>query len=213
MSAPVTDKTERRPNLPAAVRRLREAISRLLDPAGYYRSNTYIEVPGLYVQLTANLAGLQQSKGRSHFGSAPTLWVDAVEQKQNIDFMVTIWPTGAPADANTIARLRALAAKTWTVEDVKVVRRLAGIVAAWADDITILLEPEHIKHLAADCPACGAATVQKRDSAGEYVRSPALQIITEQGCTCQNCETYWAPNQYIELCKELGIPLPDGVLE
>lgn len=211
MSAPLKA-PDRRPNLPAATRALRDAIARLIDPTGYYRNNTYIEIPGLYTQLVNNLAGLQQSKGAGVFGSAPSLWVDAAEQKQNIDFMLTIWPTGSTA-TGTVNQLRALATKAWSVEDAKTVRRLTGIINAWADDITLLLEPEHIKYIDADCPACGAATIQKRDSAGEYVRAPALQVITEQGCTCQNCETYWAPNKYIDLCKELGLDLPTGVLE
>lgn len=212
MTAALRTTSRRSRLLPAAVADLRAAISRLIDPTTSYVNSTYIEIPGLYLQLVDNLAGMQGSGNRGIARSLPSFWVDAAEQKTNIDFMVTIWPTGTAA-IGTVAQLRALATKTWTVDDVKTVRRLAGIINAWADDIAALLQPEHVKHITASCPACGADTIQKRDSAGDLVRSPALQVITEQGCTCQVCNHHWAPDKYIDLCRELGFPLPAGVLE
>lgn len=217
MTAPMP-KSERRPNLPGAVRSLRAAVGRLIEPSSSYVNNTYIEIPGLYVQLIDNLAGLQGSGNHGIARSMPAFWCDAAEQKNNIDLMVAVWSKRA---GNTIGLLRTLATTNWTPEDTKKVRRLAGIINAWADDITTLLEHEHIKCIYsrdddttyAACPACGAETVQKRDSAGELVRSPALQVITEHGATCQNCEHHWAPGEYIDLCRDLGFPLPAGVLE
>ncbi|AQT81978.1 hypothetical protein B1R94_26045 [Mycolicibacterium litorale] len=206
-------KPARKPNLPAALYRLRTAIDRLVKPTMAYENNTYIEAPGLYVQLKTAVVFGQQSNAGGGGGSKsrPPFWVDAAEQLNNIDLMVNVWPTGSAG--STVQQLRALAAKTWTVEDTDKVRKLAGIINAWADDINTLLNHDHIKHITAPCPACGAETVQKRDSAGELIRSPALQVITEQGCTCQQCGYYWAPDKYIELAKELGIGLPEGVLE
>jgi hypothetical protein len=62
-------------------------------------------------------------------------------------------------------------------------------------------------------PACGATTVYRKDSTGELVRQPALQIVAEHGCTCQACRYTWAPSHYLLLCKVLGFELPAGVLE
>lgn len=208
---PALPRVERKPNLPGAIRQLRAAIGRLIEPTIAYANNTYIEAPGLYVQLVDTVAGQQGSGNRGIARSLPPVWVDAADQINNIDLMVNVWPTGAAG--NTVTQLRALAAKTWTVEQTRQVRRLAGIVNAWADDIDALLNREHVKYITAACPACNTETVQHRDSAGELVRAPALQVVTEQGCTCQHCGHYWAPNKYIDLCRDLGFPLPAGVLE
>lgn len=215
----------RRPNLRAAIERLRAAVGRLVNPADNYLNNTYIRVPGLYLQLfDAVHLDPQSNAGQGGGGkSRPPMWTDAADQLNNIDMMVGIWPTGSAG--NTIAQLKALAAKTWTVEQTNQVKRLAGIINAWADDITTLLNHDHVKYIyaldsdgnkqrvPASCPNCGVSTVQKRDSGGEVVRSPALQVITEQGATCQECSEFWPPERYVDLCKQLGFPLPAGVLE
>jgi hypothetical protein len=54
--------------------------------------------------------------------------------------------------------------------------------------------------------------VYRRDSAGELVRQPALQIVAEQGCTCQACRHCCTPDLYLHLCRVLGFDLPDGVI-
>jgi len=68
-------------------------------------------------------------------------------------------------------------------------------------------------YVTAPRPACGATTVFCRDSAGELVRQPALQIVAEHGCTCQACNYCWAPAHYLYLARVLGYELPPGVLE
>jgi hypothetical protein len=54
-----------------------------------------------------------------------------------------------------------------------------------------LLSPASVKRVAAPSPACGATHVYRENSAGEHVREPALQIITELGCTCLACRYTW----------------------
>jgi hypothetical protein len=63
------------------------------------------------------------------------------------------------------------------------------------------------------CLACGAITVYRRDSAGELVRQPALQIVAEAGCSSIDRRYTWAPSHYLHLCRVLGLELPAGVLE
>ncbi len=211
MTQPASKPRTQKPWLLAAIRDLRAAIDRLIEPTDSYVNNTYIQIPGLYDQLVCSLAGQQGSRNGSHARSLPPVWVDAIEQCQNIDLMIDIWTrTG-----NTWSGLRSLARQAWTPSQIREIRRKTGIINAWADDIDKLLNQDHVKHLTAACPACGAETVQKRDSAGELVRTPALQISEHTGCTCQNedCGHYWAPSKFIDLCQELGMDLPAGVLE
>lgn len=200
-----------KPHLPSAIHQLRAAVARLTEPTQAYINSRYIEIPGLYQQLTAAVHGQQSNAGNGGGSrSRPPFWTDAVDQLHNIDLMVNVWPTDSAG--NTLTQLRALANKTWTVEDTKQVRRLAGIINAWANDIETLLAGTHSKHISAPCPACAAETIQHYDSGGELVRAPALQI-TKYGCTCQNCKHTWSPDQYLLLAEVLGCERPAGVLE
>jgi hypothetical protein len=54
--------------------------------------------------------------------------------------------------------------------------------------------------------------VYHRDSAGELVRQPALQIGV-WGCECMACRAFWAPDRFVFLARVLGYELPEGVLE
>ena len=198
--------------LTAAIQDLQAAVHRLVEPTDSYINNTFIRIPGLYAQLQTALAGQQGNRNGGVARSLPTVWVDALEQLDTIDFMLDIWTR---TRGDTATQLRSLATRHWTGNDVRKIRRFADIINAWADDLTKILNHDHVRYLSAPCPACGAATVQKQDSAGEYIRSPALQISVEAGCTCQNeeCGYYWAPERFIDLCKAIGMPLPAGVLE
>lgn len=208
----MTMTTERKPSLPYAIRLLRDAVDRLTKPHTAYINNHYIEAPSLYRQLQTAVEGQQSQTGTgSGAKSKLPFWVDAVDQLHNIDLMVNIWPTGIPGP--TERQLRALAAKTWTVDDSRRVRRLASIVDAWCDDIERLLSDEHGKHLSTPCPACGAESVLHRDSAGDMVRTPALTFDPGySGCTCRNCDTYWAPDRFLLLAEVLGLEPPEGVV-
>lgn len=206
--------------LTAAIQDLQAAVHRMAEPTDSYINNTFIRIPGLYDQMRTALAGQQGNRNRGVARSLPTVWLDAVEQLDNIDFMLDVW-TRTTIDiwtrpgGDTVTQLRALADHHWTRGDVDKIRTFTNIINAWADDFTKMLNHDHDRYLTAPCPVCRAATVQKQDSAGEYIRIPALQINVETGCTCQNeeCGYYWAPNRFIDLCKELGMPLPAGVLE
>lgn len=170
-------------NLPAAIRDLRSAIDRLIEPTPGYLNNAYIEAPGLYTALRDAISSHITSGGRGLPKSFPPVWDEAFEQLANIDLMVGVWANGA----STTNRLRALAEHPWNVEQTRDVRSMADIINAWADDIETLLN-DSVKRIGASCPNCGAQFAQRRDSAGELVRTPALQLTADQGCTCLNCD-------------------------
>jgi hypothetical protein len=79
--------------------------------------------------------------------------------------------------------------------------------------IDALVNPQSIKTVSAPCPNCNSRFIYRRDSAGESVRQPALQIIADQGCTCQSCRYCRPPERYLLLCRVLGFEMPEGVLE
>jgi hypothetical protein len=45
------------------------------------------------------------------------------------------------------------------------------------------------------------------------VRVPALQIITELGCTCLVCRHTWGHELCLHLARVLGFETPAGVIE
>ena len=109
--------------------------------------------------------------------------------------------------------MRALAARSWRPQDTRRFEQIAARVESWAIAVQSLLSPISVKQLSAPCPACGAKTAFRRDSAGERVRVPALQLVTEIGCTCLVCRHTWGPELYLYLARVLGFQTPAGVIE
>ena len=150
--------------------------------------------PSLYQQLlgaiptTMGHATVQTASADQCHPSGPMHSTCAIE----IDDKTREWQPDNRG-ATTPARLRAVAAKPWRPQDTDGVQQIAGNVESWAVSVQSLLAPAAVKHVSAPCPACGATTAYRRDSAGERVRVPALQIITQLGCTCLVCRHTWGP--------------------
>lgn len=208
-------------NIQAARERLNAAVSGLIDPQPrtVYLDGNRTETAWLdsaYVQLRASTGGQNVSdKGDSRPGRLP-IWVEAVDLLVEIDTEVAVWHPARPAPGvkpTTVLRLEAIDTATYRPQDTAQVSRWAAAVRGWTHRIRTLLDPESIKHISAPCPQCGTATVWRRDGTGEVVRQPALQLVTDQGCTCMACRTHWEPARYLFLCRLLGFDLPEGVLE
>lgn len=200
-----------RPNLRGAVAGLQRAVNRLVTPSASYQNNTYIEIPGLYRQLIDALEGEQGAGANGVAKSRPPFWCDAADKKFDFDLIVEFNLPDYSTRGTITARLIALAHHAWTVDQIRSVRRIAGILNAWADDFEALLTHGHVLRLTAACPACGEETVHRYDSGGELIRDTAL-IATEAGAVCQSCEHRWGPSEFVELSRQLGT-LPAGVLE
>ncbi|GAA3962955.1 DUF7340 domain-containing protein [Gordonia caeni] len=166
-----------------------------------------------YAQLCAALETPKATGRQPHAGSQPPLWVDALDLRHTITTHVTEWAhTWQLGTTHTITALHALADRTWRPQDVAAMTTITQTCLRWSSAIDSLFDPPKRLTLAAPCPACQVATVHRPDSAGEWVRQPALQI-TDRGCECLNCRHLWDPTMYRHLANVLGCNLPEGVLE
>jgi hypothetical protein len=198
-------------SLPAALDRLSAAVESLVDPIKVTHDGAIVSAPSLYEQLIAAIPGGRgELMGRRGCRAMAPLRTDALDLRIEIDNAVRGW---LPEPGSTAARLRALAAKRWRPQDTGDVVKIAARIESWSIAIDSMLNPAHVRHVSAPCPACGAKSAFRRDAAGETVRVPALQIVTERGCTCLVCRHTWGPELYLHLARVLGFETPAGVIE
>lgn len=195
-------------DLTAALRGLYDAIDALVEPRIEWTGDRIISGPSPYKQLQSVVAGMQGTGNGHASRSMPPVWVDAVDILNAIDVALDAWrlpelpqpqPEYVPGAPH---RLRELAKRPWRPQDTKRVENLTSALAGWATEIDQKLNPPRRLHIAAPCPACGATAVKRRDSAGEDVNVPALQL-DDDGCTCQECRTHWPPERYRLLARVL----------
>jgi hypothetical protein len=198
--------------LPGALDKLYAAVSGLTDPIKEMVDGAILVAPSLWEQLLSAIPGTKgEGTGRLAGRSVPPLRTDALALRIEIDDTVREWLNALPS--STPVGLRALAAARWRPQDTRDIDEIAARVESWAVAVQSLLNPTSTKTISAPCPACGATHAFRRDSAGERVRSPALQIETQIGCTCQVCRHTWGPELYLHLARVLGFETPPGVLE
>lgn len=170
----------------------------------------------LYMQLydAVHEARSGAGQGASRPRSLPVGWIDAQRILDELDFAVMLWVPGHGEDIwPTIGRLEAMLREKYRPMDCHALEQKTAALVEWARDIVNLFDPPKVQHISAPCPACGATTARRPDSAGEIVRVPALQVIADKGCTCQVCKHTWTPDLYMHLCRVLGFDMPTGVLE
>lgn len=199
-------------NLPAARTAFQGAVNEFTEPVPTLHNGQMLYAPSLYMQLFDAVGGDQSQTGNGGGSkSKPPIWTDALVLLQDIDLMVSVWQPGYKGIPPTVARLRHMSEQAWRPQDVKHIEKMTTVIQSWALDIERLFNPQHVKHFSEPCPNCNATHTYRRDSAGENVRVPALQIIASVGCTCQVCRAVWPPEQYLFLCKLMGIELPAGI--
>jgi hypothetical protein len=207
----MTGATMTRPTLSRSVNNLRAAIRALTEPHYTRIDGATYQSPSLYQQMIKSIPGEQGSGGHAS-RSMPPLWCDALDLLADIDHHVAIWlPLHDETTENRLACLLRL--RKWKQHDIEFLDPAVTRLRAWERRINELLTPVSVKTISAPCPACSATTAYRKDSAGETVRGPALQVITNLGCTCLVCHTHWAPEYYLFLCGLLEFDLPAGVLE
>lgn len=200
-------------NLPAALRALQDAVAALCEPKHEYLDSRLVSTPSLYLQLMDAVTGEQVNTGGGGGSkSRVPFWLDAFQLLQEIDDALEIWQpahTGVPA---SVGRMHWLLQRRWRPQDATRIEQLATNLTDWAKQIDQLLNPPRNWSLAAACPACNTSVVYRKDSTGDKVRQPALQI-GKDGCQCLNCRYIWEPTRFYILAGALGYPLPEGVLE
>lgn len=200
-------------NLPAAKEALQDAVHAISGSQTQIIDDKMVATPSRYLQLRDSITGEQINSGGGRGSkSRPPCWLDALDKLNEIDTTLEIWqPTyiGVPP---TVGRLRWLLRKRWRPMDVKQIEQMTEVIDGWAAQIDALLNPPRKWTLPSPCPACGATIVQRRDSAGETVRQPALQVGVD-GCHCVKCRTVWGPHLFTHLARVLGYEMPSGVLE
>lgn len=204
-------------NIQAATTHLHHIINTLINPQWAIADKHPAEIPSLYHQLYDSAAG-QQGSGNHTPKSTPPLWIDAEMLLTRIDTTArkawpptTPHPTLNPTEPPTIHRLTWLTHQTWRPQDTTLITDIANQLEQFTADADMLLNPTRRWTLPNPCPACQTAVVYRRDTAGDTIRQPALQI-TDTGCQCQKCRTVWSPDKYIFLARLLGC-VPDNVLE
>lgn len=201
-------------NLLEAKQRLSNAISSLIDRRPHLLDNgatTWLD--SRYTELREAIHGHHIGQTGRNSEPQPPVWIDGIDLISEIDRTVGEWEPSRPEHRQylTVSRLEVIEAKTYRPQDAQELNARAADVERWVHRYQILCDPKP-KSVAAACPACGKKTVY-RESAGEQVRQPALQI-TVNGCVCQACRTTWEPKQFVFLATRLlGYGLPEGVLE
>lgn len=200
-------------NLPATLRQLEDAIETLTGPKRTLHNGKMKSGPSLYMQLWDAVSGENNNGGGSGGGSKsrPPFWLDAFDLINEIDTAAEAWQPAYDGVPPTVGRLRHLQARKWRPQDTRLIEQYAAAIQAWALSITELMNPTPKWTLPNPCPACGKHVVYRKDSAGETVRQPALQL-GPNGCHCHACHTVWAPDKFVFLARVLG-SLPDNVLE
>ncbi|MCD2099585.1 hypothetical protein QNA24_29900 [Rhodococcus qingshengii] len=168
----------------------------------------------LYQLMKDSITGvIRESEGSSEKRSTPPLWLDCSSWLEETDRTVRSWGFSGegPSEHATVNRLFAMADAGWRPDDVAVLNEATRIITKWITKAENLLDGERRFDLVAACPSCGETSVRRRDSAGEWVRQPALQVGA-QGCVCIACEHYWGPERFLHLAAVLGCN-DIGVLE
>lgn len=195
-----------------ALRLLEDAVHRLCGPQSRFIEGRLLYAESRYMQLHNAIAGEQVNPGGGGGSkSQPPCWLDAIELLDEIDTAVAIEQPAFTGVPPTVGRLKWIQARSWRPQDCRRIGQITAAIAEWAADIDALLDPPQRWTLPDPCPACSATTAYHRDSGGERVRGPALQIDTHS-CRCNACHAEWGREKFEWLGKLLGRDTPEGVI-
>lgn len=198
--------------LQPALSLLADAIHRLCGPQSRFMEGKLVWAESRYMQLRDATAGEQVNPGGGG-GSKSQIpfWTDAFDILNEIDTTVECWQPAFTGVPPTVGRLKWIEQRKWRPMDTRQIEQITGAVAEWAAEIDALLDPPNRWTLPDPCPACSHKTAYRRDSGGERVRGPALQI-DPNGCRCAACGAFWEPTKFEWLGKLLGREKPEGVV-
>lgn len=176
-----------RQDLADAVQRLQAAAAGLVDGEVASLDGRLVEAMSLYEELRECLGGggPTDCSGKSATLARSPIWVSAFSLLDEIDTAIRIWSDVA----DTPSGIRELAARRWTTDDTHRVIQVARAIEDWTKQAEALMNPRSVQVRRA-CPACSERYVYKRDSCGDRVRTPTLQLDSE-GVKCLACRASW----------------------
>ena len=212
------DKSRPDGDLPSTLDAFSDAIRALCAPQTTVLGGRTMVTVSRWWQLQGAKAGEQVNGGGGGGDkSQPPCWLDAIDLAVRVERGIeswgrrrNLWHPGS--DCGTPGRLYVLEETLWRPQDCHALAALTKKLVEWTVAIDELLDPPRRWTLPAACPAtgCGKAFVYRRDSGGDMVRQPALQIGPE-GCVCGACHAKWPPDQFVWLAGLIGA-VPDSVL-
>ena len=185
-----------------AARRLGDAVHALADPLPAWVDGRCRWSDPLYVRLRAALRGQPVRRGRRTQRSRLPCSVTALAWLIEVDATVAGWE---PHGKGTVDRLHALAARGWRPMDCDLIAGYCDRLERWASAACELLDETPRVYLHKPCPRCGEAFAYRRDDSGERRRTRALRV-SETGCTCLACGSFWEPERFEWLARLLGCP-------
>jgi len=196
---------------------LDDAIHLLCGPQTEILGDRTLITDSRWVQLMGAKGGEDsQPGGGGGSKSKSPCWDDAIDLSIEIERAVLEWERSVrrqrgysevPDRLHRVSRFN-----HWRPQDCGSLAVLTALIHEWVAKIDALLDPPRRWTLPAPCPAidCGATTVYRRDSGGDLIRAPALQINPD-GCICMACHATWSPEQFVFLAGLIG-DLPASVL-
>lgn len=197
----VDDATEA--SLPAAVSVLHDSVGKLIDEQKGLVGGRVLSAPSWWDRLVEATAASSLKEGnRLVPASRPPAWSPAIDMITEITAEVRGW---LPGPDPVPVKLRAIASRRWAPPEVETVSAIGARVAAMAVEVRRLLEPPPRMEVKAACPApdCGVRTVRRKID-GEWIRTAALHLDVETGCSCLSCGSHWRPEQFTWLATLIG---------
>jgi hypothetical protein len=195
----------------ALVDELRRAVADLADPITRKvlrddGSTTTHTAPSLLAQLQDAVGNSGGRGGVARKGAPLPISPEATDLLAELSYGAAAMHYNAlqhdHADAAVHVRSTANIAARWT--DWNALAQVVQQLQLWAHAIRALLDPPQRLHIAAPCPRCGERVVW-RESGGELVQVPVLQIDSENGCVCLACNHQWPPGKLGHLKLSMAV--------
>ncbi len=186
--------------LPLARRRLHDAITALAAPQPVATDGGYWWEDPLYVNLRGALRGSRTRRSGVR-GPRPPCRVEVLGLLIDIDTTVAGWE---PHGKGTLERFQLLAGRAWRPQDCDLLDGYSSTVERWVLAAAEVVTAAPRVFLEMPCPRCSARFAY-RDGGGERVRARALRV-SEEGCKCLACGSFWPPERFEWLARLLGCP-------
>lgn len=179
-------------DLADVVQRLQVVADALVGREVAYLDGTTLTYLSLYEEL-CELSSGGGGNGESYAatferGQAP-MWITGWALVYEIDTAVALWTDAG----NTVDGIRQLTERHWTTDQLRQLTELTDNIVKWVGAAERLINPRTVQ-VRRPCPVCAARYTYTKDTHGDHVRTPALQLDAE-GVRCLSCRASWGLDQ------------------